>query len=182
MKYITALLLLFTSHFALADNPTVVIDTNKGQIIVELFPDEAPKTVANFLAYIKTDEFKETTFHRVINGFMIQGGGFSTSGKRLNTFAPIQNESRNGISNERGTIAMARTGNPDSATRQFFINQKDNQFLDANAGNFGYTVFGEVTLGLEVVDKIAAVKTASQDKPVDPVIINSITLIDREMK
>ncbi|MEL0658280.1 peptidylprolyl isomerase [Psychromonas arctica] len=177
MKYITAFILLLTSHLALAANPSVVIDTNQGQITVELYPEKAPKTVANFLAYIKRDEFKATTFHRVIEGFMIQGGGFSVSGQRLETFASIENESKNGLSNERGTISMARTGNPHSASRQFFINQKDNSFLDASTNKWGYAVFGKVTVGLEVVDKIANVKTASQDKPVEPVIINKITLM-----
>jgi len=177
MKYITALILLFSSHLALATNPSIIIDTNQGQITVELYPEKAPKTVANFLAYIKRDGFNKTTFHRVINGFMIQGGGFLASGQRVETLKPIENESRNGLSNERGTIAMARTGAPHSASRQFFINHKDNQFLDAQGNNWGYTVFGKVTTGLDVVDKIAKVKTAAQDKPIEPVIINRITFV-----
>lgn len=178
MKYITALILLLSSHLALATNPSIVIDTNQGQITVELYPEKAPKTVANFLAYIKRDGFNKTTFHRVINGFMIQGGGFLASGQRLDTLKEIENESRNGLSNERGTIAMARTGAPHSASRQFFINHKDNQFLDAQNNNWGYAVFGKVTTGLDVVDKIAKVKTAAQDKPIEPVIINRITLVE----
>tara|TARA_R110001592_G_scaffold252592_6_gene515361 strand:+ start:8326 stop:8874 length:549 start_codon:yes stop_codon:yes gene_type:complete len=178
MKYITALILLLSSHLALATNPSIVIDTNQGQITVELYPEKAPKTVANFLAYIKRDGFNKTTFHRVINGFMIQGGGFLVSGQRLDTLKAIENESRNGLSNERGTIAMARTGAPHSASRQFFINHKDNQFLDAQSNNWGYAVFGKVTTGLDVVDKIAKVKTAAQDKPIEPVIINRITLVE----
>ncbi|WP_208380190.1 peptidylprolyl isomerase [Psychromonas algarum] len=155
----------------------IVIDTNKGQITLELFPEQAPASVTNFLAYIEKDEFKQSTFHRVIKGFMIQGGGFLASGERLETNAPIKNESRNGLSNERGTIAMARTGNPHSATRQFFINHKDNLFLDASGGNWGYAVFGKVTKGMDVVDKIANVQTGAQDKPVTPVIINRITVV-----
>ncbi|PKG38674.1 peptidylprolyl isomerase [Psychromonas sp. Urea-02u-13] len=184
MKLLLSLFILAMSHSALAaENPAVVMETSKGQIIIELFPDEAPKTVANFLAYVQKDGYKKTTFHRVINGFMIQGGGFSAkTGNKVDTLPPIQNESRNGLSNERGTISMARTGNPHSAARQFFINHKDNAFLDANGGNWGYAVFGEVTLGMDVVDAIAKVKTASADKPVQPVIINSIKLLDREMK
>ncbi|WP_022940243.1 peptidylprolyl isomerase [Psychromonas hadalis] len=184
MKTFLSLFMLIASfNLFAAENPTVVMETSKGQIIIELFPDEAPKTVANFLAYVQKDGYKKTTFHRVINGFMIQGGGFSAkTGNKVSTLPPVENESRNGLSNERGTLAMARTANPHSASRQFFINHKDNAFLDAKGGNWGYTVFGEVTLGMDVVDKIAKVKTASQDKPVQPVIINSIKLLDREMK
>jgi len=177
MKYITALILLLSSHLALANNPSIIIDTNQGQITVELYPEKAPKTVANFLTYIKRDEFKTTIFHRVIDGFMIQGGGFLTSGQRADTLKSIENESRNGLSNERGTIAMARTGDPHSASRQFFINHNDNQFLDAQGSKWGYAVFGKVSQGIEVVDKIAKVRTAAQDKPIQPVIINSITLV-----
>lgn len=182
MKYITALILLFTSHMALANNPSVVIDTNKGKMTVELFADKAPETVANFLKYIEKDQFKATTFHRIISGFMIQGGGFLTSGQRSETYPAIKNESRNGLSNDRGTIAMARTSAPDSATRQFFINHKDNESLDAKGSKWGYAVFGKVTSDLAVVDKIAAVKTAARDKPVTPVIINSITLVEEVSK
>ena len=184
MKTILSLFMLVTSfNLFAAENPTVIMETSKGQIIIELFPDDAPKTVANFLAYVQKDGYKKTTFHRVINDFMIQGGGFSAeTGAKVSTLPAIKNESRNGLSNERGTISMARTGNPHSASRQFFINHKDNAFLDANGGNWGYTVFGEVTLGMDIVDKIAKVKTASQDKPVQPVIINSIKLLNREMK
>lgn len=178
MKYITALILLLSSHLALANNPSIVIDTNQGQITVELYPEKAPKTVANFLAYIKRDGYKATVFHRIIKGFMIQGGGFNASGQLVSTLPQIGNESRNGLSNERGTIAMARTSHPHSATRQFFINHKDNQFLDAKGNNWGYTVFGKVTTGLDVVDKIANVKTAAQDKPIIPVVINSISLLN----
>ena len=177
MKYIYALILLMTSQIALAANPSVLIDTNKGQITVELYPEHAPKTVTNFLEYIKRDCFKDTIFHRVIDSFMVQGGGFLTSGEQAATTAPIYNESKNGLSNERGTISMARTNDDHSATRQFFINQKDNTFLDVKGNKLGYAVFGKVTAGMDVVDSIAKVKTASQDKPVEPVIIKSISLI-----
>lgn len=179
MKYITALILLFTSHLALAvDNPIVVIDTNKGAITLELYQQQAPISVSNFLAYIEKDQYKDSTFHRVISGFMVQGGGLLASGARMDTLPSIKNESRNGLSNERGTIAMARTNSPHSASRQFFINHKDNAFLDAKGGNWGYAVFGKVTEGMDVVDSIASVPTARQDKPVSPVMINSITVIE----
>ena len=175
------ILLLSTSAFA-ANNPTVVMDTSKGEIVIELFPQQAPKTVANFLAYIEKDGFKQTIFHRVIKNFMIQGGGFKDSGDRATSFAPIENESKNSLSNNRGTIAMARTNDPHSATRQFFINHKDNPFLDAQSHSWGYAVFGKVTSGMDVVDAIAAVKTKSADRPVQKVIIKSITLRDSETK
>jgi peptidyl-prolyl cis-trans isomerase A (cyclophilin A)/peptidyl-prolyl cis-trans isomerase B (cyclophilin B) len=153
-----------------------VIDTDQGEITVELFTERAPNTVANFLNYIDKDQYRKSVFHRVINGFMIQGGGFYQSGRLLETVIPIGNESRNELSNERGTIAMARTSHPHSATRQFFINHKDNLFLDAKNTTWGYTVFGKVTLGMDVVDRIANVETDQQDKPITPVIINSITV------
>lgn len=181
MKYITILILLFTSHLTLAaNNPSIVIDTNKGSITLELFPEKAPKSVKNFLAYIEKDNFKATTFHRIIKGFMIQGGGMFVSGQRADTLPQIGNESRNGLSNLRGTIAMARTNHPHSATRQFFINHKDNLFLDAKGNNWGYTVFGKVTSGLDIVDIIANVKTAAQDKPLEPVMINSIMVLNNK--
>jgi cyclophilin family peptidyl-prolyl cis-trans isomerase len=184
MKILLSLFILVMSHSIFAtENPTVVMDTSKGKITLELFPNDAPKTVANFLAYIQKDGYKKTTFHRVINGFMIQGGGFSAeTGNMVDTLPAIQNESRNGLTNTRGTISMARTSNPHSASRQFFINHKDNLFLDAQGNNWGYAVFGKVTLGMEIVDKIAVVKTASADKPVEAVIINSIKLLEKEMK
>ncbi|MCG6199944.1 peptidylprolyl isomerase [Psychromonas antarctica] len=175
------LLLISSTTFA-ANNPSVIIDTSKGQITVELFPDLAPKSVANFLAYVQKDGFKQTIFHRVINGFMIQGGGENESGKKFDSLTAIENESRNGLSNERGTLAMARTSFPHSATRQFFINQKDNTFLDAKNGNWGYAVFGKVTQGMTIVDSIATVKTRGADRPVQAVTINSITLHGSEIK
>ncbi|WP_372883206.1 peptidylprolyl isomerase [Psychromonas sp.] len=179
MKHLLSFFLLFISTTVLSnENPTILIETSEGQIVVELNPQQAPKTVANFLEYVQKDGFKQTTFHRVINNFMIQGGGFTVSGKPATTLAAIENESRNGLSNKRGTIAMARTGYPHSATRQFFINHKDNDFLDAQGQNWGYSVFGKVTDGIDVVDKIAVVKTAAGDKPLQAVIISSISLIN----
>lgn len=180
MKILLSFMMLIASFNLFAsENPTVMMETSKGQIIIQLFPEEAPKSVANFLAYIEKDGYKQTTFHRVIDGFMIQGGGFSAeTGARVSTLPAIENESKNGLSNKRGTISMARTNSPHSATRQFFINHKDNTFLDAKGSNWGYAVFGEVTSGLDVMDEIAKVKTGSADKPRQAVIINSIKLLD----
>ena len=160
---------------AKAANPVVLIETSMGNIKVELFEDKAPITVKNFLDYVDAKHYDDLTFHRVIENFMIQGGGMEPNGKQRKTKDPIKNESDNGLSNARGTIAMARTNIADSATSQFFINVKDNDFLDKkNAQDgVGYCVFGRVTEGLDVVDKIRAVKTA-RDKPVEDVLIKSV--------
>ena len=159
-------------------NPSVALDTNHGRIVLELYADKAPKTVENFLGYVTAGFFDGTLFHRVIPGFMIQGGGFDGQQRQKPTRAPIQNEADNGAGNERGTIAMARTGDPHSATAQFFINLKDNTFLNHTGKNpqgWGYTVFGKVTEGMDVVDKIAKVKTApgkiSEAVPAEAVVI-----------
>ena len=183
MKQLLSLfmLLLSISSFA-ATNPSVVMETSKGEIIIELYPQQAPKTVANFLAYVQKDGFKQTTFHRVIKDFMIQGGGFKESGRKADVSVSIENESQNGLSNQRGTIAMARTNHPHSATRQFFINHKDNPFLDAQGSKWGYAVFGKVTSGMQVVDAIATVKTNRSDKPLQTITINSITLQENQNK
>jgi peptidyl-prolyl cis-trans isomerase B (cyclophilin B) len=163
-----------------AANPVVIIETSMGPIKVELFEDKAPISVKNFLEYVDDKHFDGLVFHRVIAKFMIQGGGFEPGMKQKKTKAPIKNESGNGISNERGTLAMARTSDPDSATSQFFINTVDNKFLDkAEARDgVGYAVFGKVVDGLDVVDKIKSVKTGRRgphsDVPVDDVIIKSI--------
>jgi peptidyl-prolyl cis-trans isomerase B (cyclophilin B) len=156
------------------------MDTSLGAVTIELDGDKAPATVANFLAYVDDKFYDGTIFHRVIADFMIQGGGFAPGMRQKPTKAAIKNESTNGLPNKRGTLAMARTNNPDSATAQFFINLKDNDFLDrAKASDkVGYCVFGKVTAGMDVVDKIKAVKTGSrgsfQDVPAQDVIINSI--------
>ncbi len=137
--------------------PTVVLTTNQGRIEIELYPDKAPSTVENFLAYVDSRYYDGTIFHRVIKDFMIQGGGFDANGRQKPTNPPIKNEADNGLKNERGTIAMARTSAPHSATAQFFINVKDNDFLnftEPTARGYGYTVFGKVTAGMDVVDKI----------------------------
>src|SRR5438093_2760892 len=160
------------------------MDTSLGSLKIELFPDKAPHTVKNFLAYVDDKFFDGTIFHRVIRDFMIQGGGFEPGMKQKRTRATIKNESTNGLSNVRGTLAMARTSDPDSATAQFFINVKDNDFLDrANSRDrVGYCVFGRVTAGLDVVDKIRAVATATraghQDVPAQDVVILSARRAD----
>lgn len=149
----------------------VELETNMGNIIVELYSKEAPLTTSNFIRYVKEGHYDGTIFHRVIDGFMIQGGGFTSDGKEKSTHEPIKLESNNGLKNDVGTIAMARTMVPDSATAQFFINVVDNDFLNRAQGNPGYAVFGKVVEGMDVVDKIAKVKTNSQDKPLEEVKI-----------
>lgn len=159
--------------------PTVLIKTSAGEIVVELDPAKAPKTVDNFLQYVKAGFYNGTVFHRVIRGFMIQGGGYTPQGSEKSTRGPIEIESSNGLKNRRYAIAMARTADPNSATAQFFINTKDNRFLDyPGQDGFGYAVFGKVIKGSEVVDQIEAVDTDRRDKPIKPVIIESATLID----
>ncbi|HEY2784457.1 MAG TPA: peptidylprolyl isomerase [Fimbriiglobus sp.] len=165
---------------ARAANPVVVMETSMGTIKIELFEDKAPITVKNFLGYVKDKHYDGTIFHRVIPTFMIQGGGMEPGMKEKKTKEPIKNESSNGLKNTKGTIAMARTSVPDSATSQFFINVKDNDFLDkANARDgVGYCVFGRVTSGMDVVEKIKAVKTETKgqhgDVPVEDVVIKSV--------
>lgn len=160
----------------------VILHTNYGDITLELNAEKAPKTVENFLAYVDEGFFDGTIFHRVINNFMIQGGGFDVDMNQKDTKAPIENEADNGLSNEVGTIAMARTMDPHSATAQFFINVADNAFLDFKAKNsqgWGYAVFGKVTEGMEAVEKIKAVSTGSfaghQDVPRETVVIEKAT-------
>jgi peptidyl-prolyl cis-trans isomerase B (cyclophilin B) len=163
----------------------VIIRTTFGEIKLELDAEKAPKTVANFLGYAREGFYDGTIFHRVIDNFMIQGGGFDTEMTQKATGKPIENEADNGLKNDFGTIAMARTNDPHSATAQFFINVKDNDFLNhrgKNAQGWGYAVFGRVTEGTEVLDKIRGVRTSSrkghQDVPTDPVIIESVLVIE----
>lgn len=163
-------------------HPTVTIRTNFGDIIVELYEDKAPLSVENFLTYVDEKYYDQTIFHRVIDGFMIQGGGFTVDMKPKSTHDPIRNEADNRLLNEKGTIAMARTSDIHSATSQFFINVADNAFLNfrtPNSAGYGYCVFGKVTKGMEVVDKIKGVKTATkmghQNVPVEAVKILDIT-------
>lgn len=161
----------------------VVMETSKGTIELELDAAKAPVTVANFVSYAKKGHYDGLIFHRVIPGFMIQGGGFTPDMQQKATEAPIKIESTNGLKNARGTIAMARTGNPNSATSQFFINVKDNTMLDyPGADGYGYTVFGKVTKGMEVADAIVGVKTETRgphgDVPVDPILIKSMKVTE----
>lgn len=164
----------------MASSPIIEMETSLGSITLELDADKAPVTVANFLGYVADNHYDNTVFHRVIKGFMIQGGGFEPGMKQKATKAAIKNESSNGLANKRGTIAMARTNVPDSATSQFFINTVDNAFLDkANAQDrVGYCVFGKVTKGLDVVDKIEASRTGTKaghgDVPVHDILIVSM--------
>ena len=164
----------------MADNPTVLLETTSGDILIELFTDKAPKTVANFLQYVDEGFYTNTIFHRVIPSFMIQGGGLGARMDEKSTREPVANEADNGVKNERGTIAMARTRDPHSATAQFFINLEVNSFLDHSAptlDGWGYCAFGRVTEGMDVVDKIAKVKTKSmgmhENVPVDMVLITN---------
>ena len=162
-------------------HPKVILKTTLGDIIIELYPEKAPVTVKNFLSYVDDGFYNGTVFHRVIPGFMIQGGGMTKDMKQKETHPPIKNEADNGLGNKRGTIAMARTSDINSATSQFFINLKDNSFLDHGARGFGYAVFGKVVKGMDVVDKIASVKTGNrgmyQNVPVDPVVIISASRV-----
>ena len=177
-----ALLGLGLCASAQAESPRVLMKTSLGEIELELDGNKAPATVENFLAYVDEGFYNGTIFHRVINSFMIQGGGFSPDMSRKPTHAPVRNEAKNGLKNERGTIAMARTSDPHSATAQFFINHVDNLNLDyPSFDGWGYAVFGKVTRGMETVDKIADVYTTTrrgmQNVPEQPVIIESVTRI-----
>jgi cyclophilin family peptidyl-prolyl cis-trans isomerase len=176
--------LALAAPLALAEPVQVSLDTSLGTIQLQLDTDNAPITVANFVHYVEQGHYDGLIFHRVIPGFMIQGGGFTPEMQQLDTGAPIKHESDNGLSNLRGTIAMARTRDPDSATSQFFINTVDNLRLNGMPGRPGYTVFGKVTQGMEVVDAISQVPTGRQgryqDVPTNPVVINKASIIAPE--
>ena len=164
------------------EHPKVLLKTNMGEIVLELDQEKAPKTVANFLEYVKSGHYKDTIFHRVINGFMIQGGGYDRNMNEKPTRAPIPNEANNGLRNEAYTVAMARTADPHSATAQFFINVQDNPRLDyPGRDGWGYAVFGKVAKGTEVVDKIKTIETGGkgmhQNVPLKPVVIESASII-----
>jgi len=179
---VLGLALAQTPALAEPSAPRVKLATSAGDIVLELDAAKAPKTVANFLQYVKEHHYDGTVFHRVIDGFMIQGGGFTSELQEKSTRAPIPLEASNGLKNDRGTIAMARTSNPNSATAQFFINVKNNDMLNApNPDGHGYTVFGKVVTGMDVVDRIRAVRTGVQggmrDVPLEPVVIRSATLV-----
>ena len=185
LQHALFILAAFAAQNSIAANPTVEIQTSAGKITAELHADKAPKSVANFLQYAQDGFYKDTVFHRVIPGFMIQGGGFTTAMAQKPTRPPVENEAKNGLRNDRGTLAMARTANPHSATAQFFINHRDNAFLNyPGQDGWGYTVFGKVTQGLDILDKIAGVPTGNhpaghQNVPLTPVVIQSLTLINK---
>lgn len=175
------ILFCLTVTAAHAGNPKVALTTNKGVIVLELDAAHAPVTVENFLTYVKEGFYSGTVFHRVIKGFMIQGGGMDESMAQKKGRAPIKNEAANGLKNDKYAIAMARTGEIDSATSQFFINTADNDFLNHGVRDFGYAVFGKVVEGQQVVDAIDAVKTGSKgmhgDVPVEPVVIEKAEVL-----
>ncbi len=184
-QLILSILLLSLSVFSFAADPVKVkMITNQGDIILELYPDKAPESVKNFVNYAEMNFYKKTIFHRVIKGFMIQGGGFTNARDRKKTLSPIKNEADNGLKNDRGTIAMARTQDPHSATAQFFINLKNNEFLNhtrKTLNGWGYCVFGKVIKGMDVVDKIASLKThavaGQQNIPFDPIYIEDVVVL-----
>ena len=172
-----------TALSALAANPMVELKTSQGEIVVEVFADKAPKSAENFVQYVKDGFYDGTVFHRVIDGFMVQGGGFDAEMNQKSTRAPIENEAKNGLKNEPGTLAMARTADPHSATAQFFINLVPNTFLDyPSRDGWGYAVFGKVVKGMDVVQKIGKVPTANrgfhQNVPVEPVVVESARVIE----
>jgi peptidyl-prolyl cis-trans isomerase A (cyclophilin A) len=168
---------------ALAADPQVDVRTSAGTIRLELYPAKAPKTVENFLQYVKDGHYSGMIFHRVIDGFMIQGGGISSTGKEKATRKPIQNEAKNGLKNELGSLAMARTNDPHSASAQFFINVKNNDFLNyPGQDGWGYAVFGKVVSGLDVVIKISKTPTGPNDVPRQPIVIESMTLVSDAKK
>jgi len=186
IKYLVITTIIFLNNGANAEmttNTKIIIKTTSGDIKIELYDDKAPITSENFKKYIESGYFTDTIFHRVIKDFMIQGGGFTAEMSEKDSMPPIKNEANNGISNERGTIAMARTPDPHSASSQFFINLKDNNFLDFTAETsqgWGYCAFGKVFEGMDILDKIALVDTGSygahQDVPKEPITINEIII------
>ena len=183
-KLLALLALSVLGTDALAADPRVELKTSLGPIVIELNQEKAPKTVANFLQYVKDGHYDGTVFHRVIDGFMIQGGGFDKDMKQKKTRAPIENEAANALKNDYGTIAMARTPDPHSASAQFFINVKQNDFLnyrEPTPQGYGYTVFGKVVSGMDIVDKIAKVQTGTagpyQNVPREAVVIESAVIL-----
>jgi len=180
-----ALVLFSLNAIGASPQPLVEIKTSQGVIVVELNPDKAPNTVANFLQYVKDGYYTGTIFHRVISNFMIQGGGMDKNFNEKATRAPIKNEANNGLTNAIGTIAMARTGDPHSATAQFFINVAKNDFLnytDPSERGWGYTVFGKVVKGMDVVERIARLPTDGGDVPLQTITIESVTLLPAPAK
>ena len=189
MRLIVTLFSLMLSLNAWSDNPEVVIKTSQGTIVIELYPDKAPKTVENFLNYVRNDFYKGTIFHRVVDRFVIQGGGYTPDLKPKDTLPPITSEATNGLKNDAGMVAMARSAETDSATSQFFINVQRNLFLNHHRPHpdyYGYAVFAKVVQGMDVVEKIAALKTTTAgpfftDVPVQNVTIDDVTLVVPEV-
>ncbi|HKO87552.1 MAG TPA: peptidylprolyl isomerase [Burkholderiales bacterium] len=184
MKAFLFVLLALASSFATAADPRVELKTNRGNIVVELYPEKAPRSVANFLQYVKDGHYNGVLFHRVIDGFMIQTGGFDTQFQQKPTRPPIQNEADNGLPNDRYTVSMARLPGAHTGSSQFFINTVDNAMLNFKSrtdSGYGYAVFGKVVSGMEVVDRIAKVKTGRMgpysDVPIEPVVLESATLL-----
>ncbi|WP_028449183.1 peptidylprolyl isomerase [Chitinibacter tainanensis] len=177
-RFVLAATLAFCSLTAAAANPQVELNTSKGKIVLELYPEAAPKSVANFLQYVKSKHYDGTIFHRVINGFVVQGGGYTAEMEQKPTKQPVENEAKQalekGLKNDRGTLAMARTANPHSATSQFYINLNDNDNLNyPSFDKWGYTVFGKVVSGMDVVDQIAKAPTKPGDQPVENIVVSS---------
>ena len=189
VKHLVSLILIVLSSSALAENPIVKLETSEGDISVVLFADKSPKTVENFLAHVDEGFYENTIFHRVIENFMVQGGGFDVDLKQKKTERTVINESKNRLHNDRGTLAMARTNDPDSAGSQFFINQRNNPRLDWTPFKPGYTVFGEVITGMRIVDFMASTPTGNavgktdkgqmplQDVPLDPIVLLRVTRV-----
>ena len=182
MRKLVAIALMFLAFQAVAANPQVEMKTSAGTIVLELYPEKAPKTVANFLEYTKSGFYKGTIFHRVIQNFMIQGGGYDAKLQEKATHSPIKNESDNGLANEAFTIAMARTSDPDSATAQFFINLKNNGFLNYSPRGHGYAVFGRVIKGEEIVSAIGKTPTGARgflpsDVPRKDIVIEDVRIL-----
>jgi cyclophilin family peptidyl-prolyl cis-trans isomerase len=189
VKYFLSLTLVVLSSSALAENPIFKLETSEGDITVVLFADKSPKTVENFLAHVDEGFYENTVFHRIIDNFMVQGGGFDVDLKQKKTERKVINESKNRLHNDRGTLAMARTSDPDSAGSQFFINQRNNPRLDWTPFKPGYTVFGEVITGMRIVDFMASTPTGNavgktdkgqmplQNVPLDPIVLLRVTRV-----
>ena len=189
VKHCLSLTLTILSSSALAENPIVKLETSEGDITVVLFADKSPKTVENFLAHVDEGFYENTVFHRIIDNFMVQGGGFDVDLKQKKTERKVINESKNRLANDRGTLAMARTSDPDSAGSQFFINQRNNPRLDWTPFKPGYTVFGEVITGMRIVDFMASTPTGNalgktdkgqmplQNVPLDPIVLLRVTRV-----
>jgi cyclophilin family peptidyl-prolyl cis-trans isomerase len=188
MRILISLLCCLPLLVSAADNPRVVLETTEGDITLELYADKAPASVENFLAYVRNDHYDGTIFHRVIPNFMIQGGGFDKGLRRKSTREPIRNEADNGLANLRGSVAMARTSEPHSATAQFFINTVDNSALDHTGTDspraWGYAVFGKVVDGMAVVDRIESLETKASggmgNLPVNTVVIQNVSILENE--